>query len=168
MKYFSLIIFIVLSDQLSKILVKDYWLNNNLIIGFDSINILGDFLRLVFIENPGIAFGMNPGKPVLLTIITFAIILFLCFYLKSLINNRSIESLPIAFVLGGAIGNAIDRLLTLIPSLGYNGVIDFIDLGFGNCSYCRWYVFNIADLSISIGLVIIIYQSLFINHTIEN
>ena len=52
-------------------------------------------------------------------------------------------------ILGGAIGNAIDRMLTLFPTkTNYNGVIDFIDIGFGNF---RWYIFNVADMSITIG-----------------
>ena len=167
MKYLTLIIFLVLFDQLSKFSIKNYWIENDLTTGLDSIMIFSNYLRLVFIENPGIAFGINPGKPIVLTILTFGIIIFLVLYLRDLINKNSIESLPISFVLGGAIGNAIDRFLTLFPNLNYNGVIDFIDVGYGNCYYCRWYIFNIADLSISIGLIIIIYQSFFYKNSIE-
>ena len=167
MKYTFLIFSVVFFDQLTKILIKNYWINNNLNNGFHYINILGDYVRFVFIENPGIAFGMDPGAPFFLTILTFVIIFFLIYYLNSLIKANNPESLPIAFVLGGAIGNAIDRFLTLVPSLSYNGVIDFIDIGFGDCSYCRWYIFNFADMSISLGLIIIIYQSFFTSKTIE-
>ena len=167
MKYIILIISIVVSDQLSKILIKNYWIENDLISNFNYVNVFGDYLRFVFIENPGIAFGLNPGKPLFLTILTFAIIFFLCFYLMNLIKTKDKESLPIAFVLGGAIGNAIDRLFALIPAMNYNGVIDFIDIGIGECSYCRWYIFNLADMSISIGLLIIIYQSIFVKNIIE-
>ncbi len=167
MKYLILIIFIVLFDQFSKISIKNYWIDNSLITGLDYITIFGDYLRFVFIENPGIAFGINPGKPIILTILTFVIIFFLVFYLKDLISTNNRESLPISFVLGGAIGNAIDRFLTLFPNLNYNGVVDFIDIGYGDCYYCRWYIFNIADLSISIGLIIIIYQSFFYKNSIE-
>ena len=167
MKYLILIIFVFLLDQFSKISIKNYWIDNNLISGFDSISIIGDYLRFVFIENPGIAFGINPGKPIILTILTFVIIFFLFFYLKDLIMKGSSESLPISFILGGALGNAFDRLLTLFPKLNYRGVIDFIDLGYSDCYYCRWYIFNIADLSISIGLIIIIYQSFFFKKKIE-
>lgn len=167
MKYLILINFVVLLDQFSKILIKNYWQANNLNAGIDNIPIIGDYLRFVFIENPGIAFGINPGKPILLTILTFVIIFFLVFYLKDLVNKKSVESWPISFILGGAIGNAIDRFLTLFPMFNYNGVIDFLDLGYSDCYYCRWYIFNFADLSISIGLIIIVYQSFFYKTTFE-
>ena len=71
MKYLILINFVVLLDQFSKILIKNYWQANNLNAGIDNIPIIGDYLRFVFIENPGIAFGINPGKPIFLTILTF-------------------------------------------------------------------------------------------------
>ena len=61
-----------------------------------------------------------------------------------------------SFVIGGAIGNSIDRLLVLIPSTDYRGVIDFIDIGI---NHHRWYIFNIADASITIGLLILLYQA---------
>ena len=167
MKYTLLVVSIVFFDQLSKILIKNYWFKKDFIQSFDYINILGDYLRFVFIENPGIAFGMNPSRPVLLIILTFSIIIFLFFHLFFLVKNNSNESLPITFILGGAIGNAIDRFLALLPSSGYNGVIDFIDIGFGDCFYCRWYVFNLADVSITIGLILIIYLGFFAKETIE-
>ena len=157
MKYLILINFVVLLDQFSKILIKNYWQANNLNAGIDNIPIIGDYLRFVFIENPGIAFGINPGKPILLTILTFVIIFFLVFYLKDLVNKKSVETWPISFILGGAIGNAIDRLLTLFPMFNYNGVVDFIDIGLGSF---RWYIFNIADSAVTVGMTLFIYHSI--------
>ena len=61
--------------------------------------------------------------------------------------------LSLALIIGGAIGNAIDRILVLIPNSGYNGVVDFIDLGINDL---RWYIFNIADTSITIGAILYI------------
>ena len=60
---------------------------------------------------------------------------------------------PLSLIIGGAIGNAIDRILVLVPNSGYNGVVDFIDLGINDF---RWYVFNIADTSITIGAILYI------------
>mgnify|MGYP001371181506 CR=1 FL=1 len=62
--------------------------------------------------------------------------------------------LPLAFILGGAIGNCIDRILVFIPYFNYNGVIDFIDIGIKNF---RWYVFNIADASITCGVLFYLF-----------
>ena len=68
------------------------------------------------------------------------------------------EVLSLNFILGGAIGNLIDRGLTLFNLFDYKGVIDFIDIGIGD--FYRWpYIFNIADLSVTIGITIFILSS---------
>ena len=155
MKYSAIILFVVFVDQLSKISVKSYWLKNKFII--DRINLFGDYLRITFIENPGIAFGIDTSKyHLFITILTFLIIIILFHHLINLIKGNDKEALPMSFIIGGALGNSIDRLLVLIPKTEYRGVIDFIDIGFKNY---RWYIFNIADASITIGLLILLYQS---------
>ena len=155
MKYSIIILLVVFADQLSKISIKSYWLKNKFTI--DKINLLGDYLRFTFIENPGIAFGIDTSKyHFFITILTFFIIFILFYHLISLIKINDKEALPMSFVIGGALGNSIDRLLVLIPGTDYRGVIDFIDIGF---SHYRWYIFNIADASITIGLLILIYQA---------
>ena len=154
MKYTFIPIIIVLIDQVTKISIKNYWLENNLY--YSKINIIGDFIRFTFIENPGIAFGINTSKfHIFITLITIGAILFIIYYLYELIKDNNPESLPWCFILGGAIGNCIDRILVLIPNLDYNGVIDFIDIGINQY---RWYIFNVADASITIGLFIYVYQ----------
>jgi signal peptidase II len=146
---------VVFFDQLSKISVKSYWLENKFTI--NKINIVGDYLRITFLENPGIAFGIDTSKyHFFITILTFLIIFILFYHLISLIKINDKEALPMSFVIGGAIGNSIDRLLVLIPSTDYRGVIDFIDIGI---NHHRWYIFNIADASITIGLFILLYQA---------
>ncbi len=154
MKYFFIPTIIVFIDQCSKILVKNYWLENNLY--YSKIPILGDYIRFTFIENPGIAFGIDTSRiHIYVTLITCIAILFIVYYLYELVNNNSSEAICWSFILGGAIGNCLDRIFVLIPSLGYNGVVDFIDIGINQY---RWYIFNIADASITIGLIIYFYQ----------
>ena len=155
MKYIFIPTIIVLIDQISKIAIKNYWLKNDLF--YSQINIIGNFLRFSFIENPGIAFGIDTSKfHVFITFITIAAIFFIVYYLYSLIKINSNESLSWSFILGGAIGNCIDRIFVLIPNIGYKGVIDFIDIGINQY---RWYIFNVADVSITIGLMIYFYQT---------
>ena len=155
MKYSIIILLVVFLDQLSKISVKSYWLKNKFTI--DKINLFGDYLRLTFLENPGIAFGIDTSKyHFFITILTFLIIFILFYHLINLIKINDKEALPMSFVIGGAIGNSIDRLLVLIPGTDYRGVIDFIDIGI---NHYRWYIFNIADASITIGLFILLYQT---------
>ena len=155
MKILFIPTFIVLLDQFTKYSVKNYWIENNLF--YSKINFLGDYVRIVFIENPGIAFGIDTSKYHLyITILTVLAVIFLAVYLYSLVKENNFEMLPMSFILGGAVGNLIDRVLVLFPQSNYNGVIDFIDVGIG---YHRWYTFNIADASITIGLFIFLYQS---------
>ena len=160
MKFFLISSIVVFLDQISKIFIKQYWIDNNL--HYTSINIFGNYLRFVFIENPGIAFGIDTSKyHIYITIITVLAVIILIYYLYALIIENSYECLSWSFILGGAIGNCIDRVMVLIPDSQYRGVVDFIDMGIGPY---RWYVFNIADAAITIGLIIYIYQTYILKH----
>jgi len=160
LKFFLISSIVVFLDQISKIFIKQYWIDNNL--HYTSINIFGNYLRFVFIENPGIAFGIDTSKyHIYITIITVLAVIVLIYYLYALIIENSYECLSWSFILGGAIGNCIDRVMVLIPNSQYRGVVDFIDMGIGPY---RWYVFNIADAAITIGLIIYIYQTYILKH----
>tara|TARA_B100001287_G_C22665494_1_gene522603 strand:- start:175 stop:696 length:522 start_codon:yes stop_codon:yes gene_type:complete len=151
---YFLIILVVFFDQSSKFLVK-----SNLYL-YQSIDVLNSFLRFTFIENSGIAFGIDTSRyHLFITCLTIITIVLLFYYLKNIKIENSHEKIPISLVLGGAIGNAIDRVLVLIPESGYSGVIDFIDMPnllyfIGIMDNPRWFIFNIADCSITIGLVL--------------
>ena len=154
-----------LLDQVSKIFIKQYWIKNDLFYG--SLNIFGDYVRFIFVENPGIAFGIDTSRYHLyITLLTILAIIFLSYYLYKLVAKNSYESLSWSFILGGAMGNCIDRILVLIPNYNYSGVIDFIDIGLNQY---RWYTFNLADTSITLGLIIYIYQTyiLKLNESVE-
>jgi len=139
---------VVFLDQISKILVKIF------IPYYSSIEIIGDYLRFTFIENRGIAFGIDTGDfHIYITVLTIIAISILFYHYIRIESERKFESLALSLIIGGAIGNAIDRVLVLIPNSGYNGVVDFIDVGINNL---RWYVFNIADTSITIGAILYI------------
>ena len=144
MKSYILIILIVLTDQISKILIK---LN---LVKYQTIGIFGDFFKFTYVENQGIAFGIDTsGFHLIIVFLTVFAILGLFYYRFNVALKY--ERFPLIFIIGGAIGNAIDRVLVLIPSLGYRGVIDFIDIGIG---HYRWFIFNLADTSITIGVIL--------------
>ena len=152
---FLLLIFsIVFLDQLSKILIKYF------LFPYEKIDIIGSFLRFTYIENSGIAFGINTSEyHIYITILTIIAILIFIYYFINLKNENYYEKVGLSFIIGGAIGNAIDRFLVLIPSSNYTGVVDFIDMPnllyyIGIASNPRWFIFNIADTSITIGVVI--------------
>jgi len=172
LKILLLSLFIVIVDQVTKLLVKGFsipFLNFNydgMYYG-QSIPIINDFFRLTYIENPGMAFGFDPGENFKLAISLFSLIasIGLVFYLY-MIRDKSLSlRLSIAFILGGAIGNLIDRTLYGVifgyAPLFYGRVVDFFDFDFFNftifgISYDRWPIFNIADAAVTIGVLILV------------
>ena len=153
MKKIRLAFILLILDQISKYLIKS---NFSL---FQSKPIFGSFIKFTYIENSGLAFGLPVGSfSWLLFLITLLITVYIIGFLITEKTGRGYEHIALSFILGGAIGNLIDRGFALFSLYGYKGVIDFIDIGIG--SY-RWYVFNIADLSVSIGIGIYIFCSYF-------
>jgi signal peptidase II len=164
---------IVIIDQVTKLLVKGFSIP---FINFryegmyhgERIPIIGDFFRLTFIENPGMAFGFDPGTGLKLWISLFSLFasVGLIIYLYFIRNQAYSLRLAIAFILGGAIGNLIDRMFYGVfygyAPLFYGKVVDFFDFDFFNISifgryYDRWPIFNIADAAVSIGVFILIF-----------
>ena len=144
---FFLICSIVLIDQISKILIHA---KINL---YESIQIIPHLLDFTYIRNEGIAFGINfAGSRVIF--IVFPILI--TFYLFSLLKDKEFDKpfyqISLLLIIGGAIGNIIDRIFR-----GY--VIDFIDFHINNV---HWYVFNLADSSVTIGLLFLLYSSIII------
>ena len=150
----ALAFIVVIIDQFSKLMIK-----NSSLTPIISEEILGNILRFTYIENPGLAFGISVGNlGWLLFIITILITLYIAYYLLFGKNLLRCEILALNLILGGAIGNLIDRGFTLLNLFNYKGVIDFIDIGIGD--FYRWpYIFNIADLNVSLGIIIFILCS---------
>ena len=90
--------------------------------------------------------------------------MYICFLIKTLSaenKNNNLALISFSLILGGAVGNIIDRFFVIFGMYNYQGVIDFIDIGIG--SY-RFYIFNIADMSVSIGILLFIYYNYFIEN----
>jgi signal peptidase II len=101
-------------------------------------------LQLRLVRNPGTAFSLGEGKGPLLGVVACIVAIVL---VRLALQPRSfVSAIGLALILGGAIGNVIDRL-----RLGY--VVDFVDAGIGSL---RWYTFNVADASITVGVVILL------------
>ena len=137
--YFLLLSLIIcFADQLTKYFIlinNNDWINKNFIL-----------FSLDFVKNHGAAFNIFSGNRILLCSISivFSIILLYLIFKKNF--NNIFEELSYSFILGGTLGNGIDRILN-----GY--VVDFINLNFINFP-----VFNIADISINIGFILILYS----------
>ena len=136
--FLSLSIFIILIDQFTKYLI---FYNLKKFINTDFL-----LLRLDFVKNYGAAFNIFSGNRIFLSLISiiFSILLIYLILSKNTINQLDLYSY--SFILGGTIGNGIDRILK-----GF--VIDFINLNFINFP-----VFNIADISINVGFIFMLYR----------
>lgn len=160
----------VIIDQVSKLFIKGL---NIPFLGIShkgmdygsSINIIGNFFRLTYIENPGMAFGIELGGKLFLSLFTiFATILIIYFIYKN--RNQSLYlRISLAFILGGAIGNMIDRTFYGIAygyaPLFYGKVVDFFhfdipDFRIFSKTVYTWPIFNFADIWVSLGFLLIV------------
>jgi len=132
-----------------------------------SKNILGDFFKLTFVENPGIAFGIdvNETSKLLLSIFTLIASIGIFYYLWKSRDQKLIIRLALAFILGGAVGNLIDRTFYGVfygyERIFYGHVVDFFNVDFFDFTilgrtFDRWPIFNVADASVSIGVVLLL------------
>ena len=126
-------------DIISKRLVISFMLPDM------SINIIDNFFSITYARNEGIAFSLLDGKVDFIVIMTIIIIFMLIKYLKENKVEKN-EKIGYSFVLGGAIGNLLDRII-------YGYVIDFFDFNIFGYNYP---IFNIADIFIVIGIFILI------------
>ncbi len=138
--FLSLSIFIILIDQYTKYLM---FYNYKLFINKDFL-----LFRLDFVKNYGAAFNLFSGSRVFLSFISFIFSILLIYFIVRKKDLKLIDLYSYSFILGGTIGNGIDRIFK-----GF--VIDFINLNIINFP-----VFNIADISINIGFIFLLYSIL--------
>ena len=135
----GLAVAIVVADQLTKA-----WLVSFLEPG-KSTNVIGDLVRLVNSQNNGGLFGLLKGQALPFAALSLVVMGLIVWYHGRSGRNPYL-TLTLGFLLGGAVGNAIDRI-----RLGY--VVDFVDAGIGSV---RWYTFNVADASISLAILLLV------------
>ena len=144
---------VVLIDQATKM-----WIKQNYSL-WETREIIGSFLRISYVKNPGIAFGIPVGDlSMLVTILSGAATLFIGYLHWQERHNHPLIVNGLGLILGGAIGNLIDRSRIFFVE-SYEGVVDFIDIGFTGF---RWYTFNVADSAVTIGVILYLLHSLFL------
>lgn len=174
---------IVIIDQVSKFLIKGI---NIPFLGItiqgmrpgSSVSLIDNFFRFTFIENPGMAFGLEIGsKPIRAVFTIFASILIIYFIYK---NRKEIFYLrfALALILGGALGNLTDRIFYGViygtGSLLHGNVVDFFQINvpdikiFGKVFY-SWPIFNVADIAVTAGFLMILigYRKIFNTKEVE-
>ena len=116
------------------------------------VTVIGDFLRFIYVRNSGSAMGLFPVGRVVLVGISLAASIFLIYLYRTTDPGLKIRRGAMAAILGGALGNLVDRIF-------YNGhVVDFIDVGIGTH---RFYTFNVADMGVTVGGTLLFLCILF-------
>tara|TARA_B100001540_G_scaffold277438_1_gene264931 strand:- start:166 stop:657 length:492 start_codon:yes stop_codon:yes gene_type:complete len=143
----SLIFIIFLFDRISKIYV--IYLDNKL---FGSEIFSSNFLNIYLIWNEGIAFGLfSFNEKIFYNILTIIILIIILIIFIMTIKSDGFKKYSLLMILGGALGNVFDRLY-------YKAVPDFIDFHIGNF---HWFIFNVADIFITIGILFMVIIELF-------
>ena len=143
---------IVIIDQITKAVTR-----NAMMLG-ESKPVIKNFFHLTYVTNDGMAFGLNfPGGIYFFTSVSLLMTVFLGWYFWQQKESDLTLRLSLALILAGAIGNLIDRIL-------FGTVVDFFDFMIG--SY-HWYIFNVADASVTIGMVLYIYSSIIIQSEVN-
>ena len=152
--YLFLVIVIFLLDRISKIYILNLGEINNLVDIY-----LTPFLNIYLIWNNGVAFGLLPiDKPLLYNAVTLLITFINILILIMIVNYNDYRSFFLIMILGGSLGNLFDRVY-------FKAVPDFIDIHHGDF---HWFVFNVADIFITIGVLCLVLSELFINKDIKN
>jgi signal peptidase II len=113
---------------------------------YQQVNVIGDYVRLTYIHNPGAAFGISLGpysRIIFLLLSLVALAALAGMYWATAAKDRS-RLVSIALICGGALGNLLDRIRLSA------GVVDFMDVGIGTL---RWPVFNVADVAVTTGAI---------------
>ena len=143
-----IIILIFVSDRISKIKIINHQIDNNRVY-------INDFMNFDLVWNTGIGFGLLSSNSNLvynlITIIIGAIIIFLIYLI---VKSNFLDKTLFSLVMGGALGNFYDRLV-------YFAVPDFIDIHYQNF---HWFTFNIADIFITFGVLLLVAKELFLKN----
>ena len=141
------ILIIFFLDRYTKLLILNNFNENSYY--------LNDFLNLDLIWNIGIGFGfLSTESGLLYNFITFVIAAILLVLFYFLLNSETLDKIIYAVIIGGALGNFYDRLF-------FKAVPDFIDLHYNNF---HWFTFNVADIFISLGIIIFIIRGFFVKN----
>ncbi len=152
--YLFLVFVIFLLDRISKIYILNLGEINNLVDIY-----LTPFLNIYLIWNNGVAFGLLPiDKTLLYNAVTLLITFINILILTMIVNYNDYRSFFLIMILGGSLGNLFDRVY-------FKAVPDFIDIHHGDF---HWFVFNVADIFITIGVLCLVLSELFINKDIKN
>ncbi len=144
--YFGIILFIFLVDRISKLYILSILEDS----GFVDINI-NQFINFILVWNSGVGFGLfSFEQSTVYNLITLVIVLINLIIIYFIIKTKDFSKYFYLIILGGSSGNLFDRFY-------YSSVPDFIDISYKGY---HWFVFNIADIFISLGIICLIFAEL--------
>ena len=153
MKKFFIILFIFFLDRITKVYLLNLQEN-----GTEVDFYINSFLNFYLVWNTGIGFGLiSMEKGIYYHALTLVIMMVNFVIIYFLIKSKGIYSYLLAIIIGGSLGNLFDRIY-------YFAVPDFIDLHLGNY---HWFIFNVADIFITVGIIGYIFAELFKKETIS-
>ena len=172
MKVLIISFLVLIIDQISKLLVKglaiqSIGLNLRGLFPGQRIPVISNIFDITFVENPGIAFGLDFGDTFKLLVSVFTIVACILLVYILFKNRKKGLTLRISFalILGGALGNLFDRLFYGLiygyAPMFYGRVVDFFDIRMFNIYLFHHmlgnYVFNFADFSVTVGVILLFY-----------
>ena len=140
-------------DQITKLIVMNTMTENQ------SITILGNLLKITYIQNPGAAFGLHIAPSIFHAVFSAIAAVVISWFIVTLPRKEYWPRIALALVLAGALGNLIDRLRV-------GEVIDFIQVGLTESLV--WPIFNVADMGVSTGVVLLMLFFLVVGDTEES
>jgi len=138
MLFYLIAIVIAAADQIIKAIV-----HNNMFLN-QSIDLIGNVIKLTYVRNTGVAFSLFIGFSPYLAVVGTLVVALVIFFHYRLASLNFIVQLGLSFILGGSLGNLIDRF-----ARGY--VVDYMDITI-------WPVFNLADVMINVGVILLAYK----------
>jgi signal peptidase II len=158
LKIYWVAVVVVSLDQLSKLLIKSFMSLHQI------VHVFGSGLQLTYLENPGMAFGIRffETHPFwgrwFFSFVSVVASVALVWYIHRVRHERTAYRFSLALILGGAVGNLVDRVL-------FGRVVDFVDVDLPDwIGLQRWYVFNVADAAVVCGMIIMTAYVLFSRH----
>ena len=144
--YFGIILFIFLADRISKLYILSVLED----LGFVDISI-NSYINLILVWNTGIGFGLlSFDQSAIYNVMTILIALINLLVVYLIIKSKDNSAYFFLIILGGSLGNLFDRIY-------YSAVPDFIDISYKGY---HWFVFNVADIFISLGIICLIFAEL--------
>lgn len=143
--YYIIAGILVIIDQITKwIVVKNMEL-------YEQITLIQDFFYLTSHRNKGAAWGILQGKMIFFYIVTTIVVIGVIYYMQKYAKNDKLLAISLSFVLGGAIGNFIDRIFR-------GEVVDFLDFTIFGYDFP---IFNVADFSLVVGVTLVLIATFF-------